>query len=261
MKLSFPTRYDVPYPKINKQYYSGNKKELKNIFTNVTKYCMYCGKAVMLDNEFMFQLEHSVDKEGNYNQTERKSMLLHCKYNFSIACMNCNMVYKKRVDKLDFSKYSLVKKCPTMCTEMCATYRRMRKDYCEKNAIILQPLGYSKNNVEYKIRYNLLRHVYEADMDEADEDDVFFVEHHIMRFDLNADRFTYNIIDLCVKIVGLHEIGAHNACDILNLLSEEAQPNILGNIFIDFLKEYFYKRNMEELLEFCKLLVVLNAVN
>lgn len=261
MKIPLPTKYDISYPNRNKKYYNpNNKKELAQIFTEKTKHCMFCGKSLLSDGELYFHLDHSVDKKGNYNQENLNTMLLHCKYNFTLSCMNCNIIYKKQVEKLDFNKYTLVKKCPTSCLNLCSTYKKMRKDYCEKNAIILPPFGYMKNNIEYKIRYNLLRHVYEADMDDAKEADVFFVENHIMRFHLNAERFTSNVIDLCVEVDDLYEMGCDDSQKILNHIAEKIQPNVIGNEFIKFLKENFINKDIREMIDFCKLLVILDAV-
>lgn len=167
MKICLPEKFEVKYPKENKAYYtSKNSPVLRKALSLASdSYCMYCGISVKTDGKEDFHLEHSVDKEGNYNQTDKKSMLRNCKFNFSAACSRCNLVYKKHIEKLDFNKYALVERCPKECTTICNTYKQMRQDYCEFNSIILQPLGYKKGEVQYRIRYNLLRHIYEADTD------------------------------------------------------------------------------------------------
>ena len=53
--------------------------------------------------------------------------------------------------------------CPKDCTEMCDVYRKVREEYIQKNAIILQPQGTKRNDVQYDIVYSLLKHIYEPD--------------------------------------------------------------------------------------------------
>ena len=95
-------------------------------------------------------------------------------------------------------------------------------------------------------------------MDEAEEIDIFFVEYHIMRFHLNAERFTHNVIDLCVDICDLYEMGCHTTERILNHIAEKIQPNIIGEEYIKFLKEFFIYKDAKEMVNYCKLLVILD---
>lgn len=262
MKVCLPDKFDVVYPQKNKAYYAKvNSKVLRKILSLASdSYCMYCGTSLIIDGKESFHLEHSVDKEGNYNQPEKNTMLRNCKFNFAAACAKCNLVYKKRIEKIDFSKYMCADKCPKECNEICDTYQEMREDYCKFNSIILQPIGYKKDNIQYKIRYNLLRHVYEADLDDMNSEAMFFIEHHILRFHLNGENFSNSIINICVEINDLFEKGM---TDIRNLLEYEVQKrheNVIGKGFVRFLESRFMEKKAEELIEFCELLVVLGAV-
>lgn len=262
MKICLPERFNVKYPKENKAYYtSKNSPILRELLSLASdSYCMYCGISVKTDGKEDFHLEHSVDKEGNYNQIDKRGMLRNCKFNFSVACSRCNLVYKKHIEKLDFDKYELVEKCPKECTVICDTYKQMHQDYCEFNSIILQPLGYKKKEVQYKIKYNLLRHIYEADVDIKDKDALFFIEHHIMRFHLNSENFSKNIVNICIEIYELYVRGIVNTKAIIEFEEEKRHENIIGKLFVRFLKEKFWNSENEELIEFCKMLVVLDVI-
>ena len=256
MKVCLPEKFDIPYPKENKAYYANdNSKLLRKILSSASdSYCMYCGTSLKVDGKDNFHLEHSVDKEGNYNQPGRNTMLRNCKFNFSASCVKCNLVYKKRIEKIDFTKYDLIEKCPEKCEKICDTYQLMREDYCKLNSIILQPIGYKKDDVSYKVRYNLLRHIYEADIDSKDEETTFFIEHHILRFRLNGENFSESIINICIDINDLFEK------DLLEYEQEKRHENIIGKLFVQFLYEKFLPKDISELIEFCKLLVILEAI-
>ncbi len=262
MKVCLPEKFDILYPKENRAYYANdNSKRIRKILSSASDfYCMYCGISLRIDGKDNFHLEHSVDKEGNYNQIEKNSMLRNCKFNFSAACTRCNLVYKKRIEKIDFSKYELIKKCPEKCEKICDTYQRMREDYCNINSIILQPIGYKRKAIPCKIRYNLLRHIYEADVDSQDKEIIFFIEHHIMRFRLNGENFSESIVNICVEINDLYEKGVINAEALIEFEEEKRHENIIGKIFVQFLRNMFLIQNIDKLIGFCKLLVILDVV-
>ena len=262
MKVCLPEKFDIFYPKENKAYYTNaNAKILRKILSLASdSYCMYCGVSLRIDGKENFHLEHSVDKEGNYNQPKKNTMLKNCKYNFAAACVKCNLMYKKQIEKIDFSKYECADRCPKLCDEICSTYQEMREDYCKNNSILLQPIGYKKEGTQYKIRYNLLRHIYEADVEDQNLEARFFIEHHIMRFHLNGENFSNSIINICVEINDLFEKGIANIKDLLEYEEQKRQENIIGKLFVQFLHETFIDKEIGELIEFCKLLVVLGAV-
>lgn len=262
MKLHLPESYHINYPNSNLDYYSGNNSRVIRdiLFSASSGYCMYCGTSLVSDDKVNFQLEHSVDKEGNYNQTSKNSMLKNCKFNLSAACSRCNMIYKKRIEKIDFNDYELVQACPQECDNMCNSYIKMRNDYCNNNAIILQPFGYTCGDVSYRVSYNLLRHTYEPACELGSEKDTLFVMHHIMRFALNRENFSKNVVDMCVELCELYDRGMENIQFLLEFEKGRRQPNIIGVLFLEFLETRFCEKKTDELIRFCSMLVVLSVV-
>ena len=264
MKVELPTQYNVEYPRKNLKYYSGYSKPqiAEKLIKASQGYCMYCGKKVEIEGDKYYHLEHSVDKDGNGHQEKDFSgALKHCKFNLAIACPECNDVCKKKVDKVDFGKYTILYKCPSTCDEMCENYIQIRNDYMKRNSIILQPQG--KNTpAPHLISYNLLKHIYEPNCSGKHEDVLFFVQNHIDRFELNGRRYSPCIIKICAKIVMEYENGIKCFDGIMEVLDEEKNDydNILGIKFVEFLKNYFVLRKEKQLIDFCKLLVVLDAV-
>lgn len=264
MNIALKTRYDVDYPKENFKYYNSNsgprKRITKTLLEASNGYCMYCGKKVTVESDEYYQIEHSVDKDGNVHQEiDIYGVLEHCKYNLSISCPECNQVCKKVVDKIDLIRYAPINKCPDQCLDMCPTYIEIREEYIKKNAIILQPIGINKIGEE-AISYNLFKHIYEPDDRIKEEDSVFLIQNHIDRFRLNSDRFSPAVIDLCVKVSGLVEMGAKNTEKIFEQLDLEKPENIIGIEFIRYLKRYFSGKTCSELDDFCRMLVILEAV-
>lgn len=265
MKICIPNRYyDImKYPEKNKRYYTGDERAIiRDLLCSASDaYCMYCGKSLLSDGSLSVQLEHSVDKEGNGGDVEKEKALKECKYNLAAACELCNMVYKKRVEKMDLTKYDLPLKCPDECKEPCEGYESIRQKYSEINSIILQPEGFVSEGVEYAIRYNILRDLYEPDIDDADDIHKFFIERHIRRFHLNKDRLSRNVIDICVDIVDMKEYGiSENEAIKLLCHFKKRQPNIIGKYFLEFLENKFRDKTVDELIEFCRLLVLSSAI-
>ncbi|MBR4981298.1 MAG: hypothetical protein IKY94_01910 [Lachnospiraceae bacterium] len=270
-RLFIPTNYAVELPKGNKPYYnSSNKKEIIVPLLEASRgYCMYCGKSLYNETDFIINLEHSVDKEGNDNQKEGDyKYLRHCKHNFSISCPICNMVCKKSIEKVSMQNVPKSIECSKEnCDEQsCEIYSNLRENYMEKNAIILQPKGVKKQNIYYRIAYDLLKNIYIPEIEGTDEEKdnpyhIFFVQNHIDRFQLNGSRFSECIIELCADIVFLCENGVESIDDIFSFFKGRHFPNILGELFIEYLKINFEGKAAEQMLEYCRLLVLLDSVN
>lgn len=262
MKLHLPESYHINYPNSNLDYYSGNNSRVIRdiLFSASSGYCMYCGTSLVSDDKVNFQLEHSVDKEGNYNQTSKNSMLKNCKFNLSAACSRCNMIYKKRIEKVNFEEYELVEVCPEECDNMCKPYIQMRNNYCKNNAIILQPFGYSCDDVSYGVSYNLLRHTYEPMCECGTDKDTLFVMHHIMRFALNRENFSKNVVDICVELCELYDAGIVNTQFLFEFEKMRRPSNMIGVLFLRFLEDKFREKKINDLMEFCSMLVVLSVV-
>ena len=136
----------------------------------------------------------------------------------------------------------------------------MRNEYISKNAIILQPQGITKYGKQYKIRYNLLKHILEPDDENYEEEAIFLIANHIDRFHLNGDRFSTCIIDICADIFFLYKIGVKDFNSLIKEIEQKRFSNILGVLFVKFLKENFEEKSIEGLIEFCKLLILLDSV-
>lgn len=266
MKLRLPNKYTdrMHYPDRNAQYYTGKeKKVIRNLLLSASSgYCMYCGATLVLDGVDTMQIEHSVDKEGNVGEDEKEETLRQCKFNLAAACSKCNMIYKKRVEKMDLTKYNLPTQCPPECKKPCKGYEDVRMAYSMNNSIILQPAGVIKDGVEYAIRYNLLRDLYEPDMDGKDEIDRLFAERHIKRFHLNGEKLSRNVLELCVDIVDLYEmkINVPSVTEFLNHYKIHRQINVSGVLFLDFLNSKFSKKDIKAMVDFCRMLVITSAI-
>lgn len=262
MKVELPTEFKIDYPNRNIKYYSayGKPKLVKKLYDSCNGYCMYCGKLVNVEGDRNFHLEHSVDKDGNTHQEmDPYGVLEHCKFNLAIACSKCNLVCKKMVDKVNLASFFPLSKCPSNCDDMCEKYSRIREEYITKNAIILQPKGIQQP-VPHLIAYDLLKHIYVPMETNGNEAVMFTIQNHIDRFELNGERFSTSIIELSSKIVLWYERGIKDVEGLLDALNAEKSFNVLGDRFTVFVQEYFSDKVVDELIDFCKLLIVLDAV-
>lgn len=266
MKLKIKTKFvdESDYPKENRKYYtSGGPKErlTQKLFDSCRGFCMYCGKKLVIESDYRYQIEHAVDKDGNIHQEiDSNEVLKHCKFNLAISCPECNQVCKKVVDKIDLSKYESLDKCPSKCTKICEKYGSIRAEYEKKNAIILQPLG-AEGIGDTAIVYNLLDHTYEPSEEISDANKLFLIQNHIDRFRLNGNRFSTSVIDLCGQIVKYIDYGISEVDNIFEILDGEKVENVIGEEFITFIKMSFKDSSSDRLIDFCKLLIVLDAVS
>ena len=264
MKVKLPTNYKIEYPKENKDYYASpyNKVIRKLLFDASRGYCMYCGRKIVIDNEDFGHLEHSVDKGGNIKQDINQDQVLrHCKFNMAIACPKCNLVYKKKIEKIDVSKWKN-KKCPKQCEKTCDDYYEMREEYTKHNQMLLQPLGYDKAGVFCSVEYDLFLQLYKPGSEIDDSGMKFLIGNHIERFDLNGDRFSYVLLDICENIVDLQYMGVNDIRKVMEFLERQRYENIIGPLFIEYLKNHFLSsgKKIEHLYEFCRLMIMLDAV-
>lgn len=277
--INIPTSYSVELPTPNELYYNDNHKSKIRIplFYASKGYCMYCGKRMVIETDIGAQLEHSVDKQGNIGQDasdkdKRWKYLRHCKHNFSLSCPTCNMVCKKHIEKVDLTQYPVEISCKTInCNNAyCDTYRDLRNEYIKRNAIILQPEGIKNDYIKYGVRYDLIKHIYTPNPETvADSIDcqeyrdeynkaIFYIQNHIDRFFLNGERFSECIVDICSNIVFLCENGFSNISVIWAFYQDKIFDNVIGHIFIAYLREHF--SDLSKLVEYCRLIVLLYAV-
>lgn len=259
MRLKFPTFFSITYPEENKNYYLDSIKPImQNLLLSASDYyCMYCGKSLKIDGNITCNLEHSIEKS---NQSEGINFLEHCKFNLSVSCISCNQKYKKRmISPIDVLQNPLCKskKCPNQCSEFIQTMVK----YFSKNSIILQPLGVINKftKEKYEIEYDLLKHIFEPALNtKYTQEDKRFISEHISRFHLNKDMNTDIVIDICEEIFKNIEITKENLDSkiILNLVEKQRYENVLGKIFINFLKNNFSTKSIIELKKFCQLIII-----
>lgn len=267
LRINFPTSFEVEYPKKNIHYYgSYGKKQLIPLLFNASKgYCMYCGKSIVneSDND-NFQIEHSVDKEGNIDQlTNEETFLTHCKHNLALACKKCNQDCKKKIEKIKFGEIEHKKNCREIeCTEVsCPDYESLREQYCIKNSIILQPQGYKHNGNDCGIVYNLIYNTYSPNVSVEEWETFLFITNHIRRFRLNGDRFSWSVIDIASEIVNNFERGIKKRNELIKSVKAQRPTNRIGCIFLDFLEEDCKHLATCQLVLFCETIVVSSAMN
>ncbi len=259
MIIQLPTKYVIEYPYENRAYYTGTGKTkhvIESLLKSASKgYCMYCGVALKVEGMDLSQIEHSVDKSGNKHQ-EGRTPLSNCKYNLSVACKDCNMKYKKSVNKVELLN-RFKSKCPSKCKEPCNDYVDLRNEYIRQNKIILQPYGIKSSEGVYEVLYNVFKHLYIPGT--TNEDQSSFIQHHIIRFHLNREKFSESIIEICADIVELNELGVCSAKELLKYISRKKQSNIIGVQFLNQLNKIGLNQEIEPLLRFCKTVVILSA--
>lgn len=264
MKIIFPTKFEVEYPKQNKNYY-GNayRGEIEQLLLKSSNfYCMYCGKNLKMDNNYLFNLEHSIEK-GGYGKDKNIPFLTHCKFNLSVACPTCNQKYKTRmIEKVDERFIEKGIECLNKeCKEPCEDYLRIRKEYLSKNSIILQPEGIKcEVNGEYEIKYDLIKQIFRPYKDDYKPEVYKFIQDHIARFHLNRDMATDCILEISEIIISIvNEFGKNiDIKNIMNVIKVKRFNNIIGLKYIDFIESNF--KDVEILYEFSRLIIMLDYI-
>lgn len=112
LKIPIKTKFMIDYDKVNTNYYSGNslaKTLFERLLETSNNRCMYCGENLQgLSAEFKtfemkgisFNREHTIEKQI---MGTKEKILENCKFNFGIACFNCNN--KKKIMLLLMKKY------------------------------------------------------------------------------------------------------------------------------------------------------------
>lgn len=266
MKLIFPTQFEIQYPVKNKNYYGqAFKRELINVLLEAADgYCMYCGRKLVLDNEFYFNLDHSIEKDGYEGVAEPKTSFENCKFNLSLTCIKCNQKYKnKMISRVPYDMVNKELDCQTkQCKEPCREYLQALKEYQKLNKIILQPKGTQNNNgVYFNIEYDLLKQIYVPATDTLyTNEEIEFIEEHIARFNLNRDTASTCILEECELIWRITEVMpvSNSTKEIYEILQEVRFDNVIAKEFLRFLEMYICDRNM--LKDFCELYIVLSYI-
>lgn len=266
MKINFPTKYNVEYPTENKFYYGETfKKDLILVLMKSSDYyCMYCGRKLVLDNEYFFNLEHSIEKDGYPGIDEPKTPFKHCKHNIAVSCIRCNQKYKNRmIERIPYEMVNKDIKCKSKrCDKQpCEDYLKARNTYLKMNKIILQPSGVKDSNDEFfDIQYDLLKQIYIPNIKNKKPTDIDFIEEHIARFNLNRDTASTCIMEVCELMWKIIECMPDkcNINDVLKIVKEVHFDNVIGKIYIKFVEQNI--RDTEKLKDFCELYMLLSYV-
>lgn len=263
MKIKFPTRYNVNYPKKNLKYYAdANKKYiLKPLLEACDNYCMYCGKNIYVDDKYDYNVEHSLEKSM---KVDKNNFLEHCKFNMSIACHDCNQKYKTRmIDVVDTELLKENPKCNEKeCTKPCEIFCKIMDSYLKKNKIILQPNSIKSILNNYEIDYNLIKHIFEPSNSCKEEYVKTFISEHIARFHLNRDMYTESVLNICESVISIINIMewkvSKNQVFLMMDANKKRYDNILEKLFFNFLIENF--SDIKSLYRFCELSIVLSYI-
>ena len=184
--------------------------------------------------------------------------MTECIPNMAIACPNCNMSLKrvgekKRLEELKEArkKFSSEVQCAgKQCTEECESYKKLKKEYCKKSRIILQPFGVigENSNQEYRMQYD----VYNAQFVPSEkysytDEDIDYIEHHINQFRLN---------DVGFKTKALAEFVE----DVINADGKYREDREYPNYIVDLFKEKIKELNQEKVLKLCEQIHIKNTL-
>ena len=265
MEIELPSHFEIEYEPENQKYYSEPyKSSLKNIILKESEgYCMYCGKRILIDDSDFSHVEHSVDKKGNFNQ-EDEFFLEHCKFNLAVACPKCNLVYKKKIEKIDISDYKN-KECDEICGEECKDYLKLKDEYQKRNYMYIAPRGYKKGNQYATISYDLIKNRYVPSNSTLKDDELTFITNNQTdRFALNEEMFSFSITDTCGMIIDLIDSGIDDCERIVFLLKRMKYDNILGVKFIDYLSNIVHNNKVltaKKLRDMCEMILILDLVS
>lgn len=213
-------------------------------------HCMYCYSLLKNDRVNIGHLEHSIEKNLD------KEHLTECTPNIAIACPNCNLSLKrvgeqKRLEELEEAKKEFVSEVQCdgkQCTIECESYKKLKKEYCKKSRIILQPLGVKgeNSNQEYQIQYD----VYNAEFVPSQkyfytDEDIDYIEHHINQFRLNDAGFKTKALADFVE-------------DVIEADGKYRENSEYPNYIVDLFKEKIKGMEQEKVLKLCEQIHIKN---
>lgn len=238
----FHPRYD------EKTEYGYKNKPGKNLDSVLRKasnnHCMYCYALLKSDRIKTGNLEHSIEKDLD------KEHLTECVPNISIACSNCNQSLKrqgekKRLKALEDAKneFTLKVNCiDKRCRIGCEAYSELKKEYCKKSQIILQPTGVTGKDSEQP--YHLQYDIYNAEFIPSqnyqyDEYDKNYIKHHINQFKLN---------DAGMKTKALADFVE----DVIEADGKYVEKREYSNLIVNLFKETLKDMSQDEVLKLCE---------
>lgn len=242
----FEPKYDT-----DKNYTYSKEKGKQNLKELLLKtsddYCMYCYSKVYVDNKLSAHLEHSIEKKNS-------DRLKDCNINISIACMKCNLSFKKAgedkraLNKEEIELFEGKCKCNNKtCRLPCKEYEDLKEIYLKKETaqIILQPFGVvnKDTNNKYIIQYNLLEQEFIVSEDfQYSPKEKEFINKHIERFNLNDSQYrTREITKVCEDVV-----------DFKGIPRKKRYNNLVADLFIDRLNSI----SITDAIKLCEQIIV-----
>ena len=211
---------------------------------------MYCYSLLKNDRVNIGHLEHSIEQKLD------EEHLTECTPNIAIACPNCNLSLKRvgeqeRLEKLEEAKkeFVLEVQCDGKeCKVECESYKKLKKEYCKKSRIILQPFGVKgeNSNQEYRIQYD----VYNAEFVPSQkysysDEDIDYIEHHINQFKLNDAGFKTKALADFVE-------------DVIEADGKYRENSEYPNYIVDLFKEKIKGMEQEKVLRLCEQIHIKN---
>ena len=134
------------------------------------------------------------------------------------------------------------------CKVECESYKKLKKEYCKKSRIILQPFGVKgeNSNQEYRIQYD----VYNAEFVPSQkysysDEDIDYIEHHINQFKLNDAGFKTKALADFVE-------------DVIEADGKYRENSEYPNYIVDLFKEKIKGMEQEKVLRLCEQIHIKN---
>lgn len=244
-----------PEYEIDKDYTYSKEKGKQNLKELLLKtsddYCMYCYSKVYIDNKLVGHLEHSIEKKNS-------GILKNCNVNISIACIKCNLSFKKvgedkrALEKEEIELFEKQCRCSEQtCLSPCEQYEDLKEKYLKKDTaeIILQPFGVinKATNNKYIIQYDLLEQKFiVSEQFQYSDKEIEFINKHIERFNLNDSQYrTREIIKVCEDVIYFQKLPR-----------KKRYNNLVADLFIDKLNSI----SITDAIKLCEQIIVLSEM-
>ncbi len=242
---------DIPkfHPKYDEGIEYGYKnKPGKNLDSVLRKasnnHCMYCYALLKNDRVNTGNMEHSIEKDLD------KEHLTECVPNISIACNNCNQSLKRRGEKkrlkeLENAKNNFISKVSCTdkgCRRECKAYSDLKKEYCKRSQIILQPTGVKGKDTEqpYRLQYDVYNAEFIPNQNyQYDEYDKNYIKHHISQFKLNDPGMKTRALANFVE-------------DVIEADGKYVEKREYSNLIVNLFKETLKDMSQDEVLKLCE---------
>lgn len=254
--IDFPTKFSrISYPLNNLKYSTinqGTEILFERLLTSSKYRCMYCGKDI--SKGFTHGINGSFNKEHTIEKSQKKDdsittktlipYLGECKFNFSVACEDCNSHKENKVESidkkfLDITYYSNTCSIKS-CRQPCKLIKDAFTDYLNKNHIIVQPYGTESKTTKLddKIVFDIENKIFLPDPKLSySKTEKNYIESHITKLKLNTGRLSI----MTALIPQLYEASKDPNYNIIHLLKklDIEGKNIYGNVIDDLFIDSF----------------------